>query len=145
MRDSSSTVLPLVLPAVSQHSVLPNLSRAPHSMDRTCRCLNLLLELRPPIGFHLVGQCKVEGLQQKASSHAQLQLDDCQAKAEELRVSVCVQGSKAGRAGFEGAGLQRAPRLVFRDGWKCFLVFASFISSLSDSKKQLKSLKTVNL
>lgn len=48
-----------------------------------------------------------------------------------------MQDTEAGRAGFEGAGLQRAP------DW-CSTV-ASFISPLSDPKKQLKCLKTVNL
>lgn len=87
----------------------------------------------------------VQGLQEKASSHVQLQLDEHQAKAAELQVGVCVEDAEAGRAGFEGAGLQRAPRLVFHSGWKCCLVFASFTSPLSDPKKQLKSLKTVDL
>lgn len=100
-------------------------------MHRARRCLNLLLELRPPIRFCLADQWEVEGLQEKASSRLQL--------------GVCVQDTKAGRARFEGAGLQRTPRLVFHSGWKCCLVFASFISPLSDPKKQLKSLKTVNL
>jgi len=55
-----------------------------------------------------------------------------------------VQDTKAGRTGFEGAELECAPRLVFHSAWKCCLVFASFISPLSDPEKQLKSLKTVN-
>lgn len=34
---------------------------------------------------------------------------------------------------------------VFHGGWKCCLVFASFLSSFSNPKKQLKPLETANL
>lgn len=37
-----------------------------------------------------------------ASPQAQLQLDDRQARAGELQVSVCVQGTQAARAGLRG-------------------------------------------
>lgn len=75
-----------------------------------------------------------------ALSHAQLQLDDQGRGAAGECVS---KDTEAG--GFEGAGLQCTPRLVFQSGWKWCLVFASFLSSLSGPKKQLKPLETANL
>lgn len=135
--NNSSTVLPLVFPTLPQHCVL---SPVLCVMHRICRGLNLLLELRPPLGFCLVHQREALSLpgERAASSHPQLLLgDQGRGAAGEC---VCTEA-----AGFEGAGLQCTPRLVFQSGWKCCLVFASFLSSLSDPKKQLKLLETANL
>lgn len=42
-------------------------------------------------------------------------------------------------------GLDYSVHSDFQSGWKYCLVFASFLSSLSDPKKQLKPLETANL
>lgn len=46
-----------------------------------------------------------------------------------------------GRAGFEGVGLQYAPRLLFHSDWKCCLVFAFFVSPLPNQKRKRKNKK----
>lgn len=101
------------------------------------RGLSLLLELRPPLGLCLVDQREAESL---PGEQLRLMLSSSwMSKVRELQV----QDTEAG--GFEGVGLQRTPRLVFQSGWKCCLVFPSFLSSFSDPKKQLKPLETANL
>lgn len=105
-------------------------------MDGINRTLSLLLELRPPLGLCLVAQ------RETVSPPEELHLllsSSWMTKAGELQV----QDPEAG--GFEGAGLHCTPRLVFHGGWKCCVVFASFLSSFSDPKKQLKPLETANL
>lgn len=78
-------------------------------MHRIYRGLSLLLELRPPLGFCLVDQREIVSL---PVEHLHLMLSSSwMTKAGELQVSVCVQDTEAG--GFEGAGLQCTPRLVF--------------------------------
>lgn len=101
------------------------------------RGLSLLLELRPPLGLCLVDQREAVSL---PGEQLHLMLSSSwMSKVGELQV----QDTEAG--GFEGVGLQRTPRLVFQSGWKCCLVFPSFLSSFSDPKKQLKPLETANL
>lgn len=112
-------------------------------MHRRCRCLNLLLETSHQV---LPGGL-VRGVRSAGEQlHPVLSSSWVTVMPGQGAAGECVCAGQRGCKGrFERAGSQRAPRFVFQSGWKFRLLFASFISLLSDPKKQLRTQKTVSL